>query len=206
MRIGIDLDGVLAEFDSNVTRIANTFWPGRLPEGYTPSDWNFDDKFSKSEWSQIWEEIKSTRNFWYKEEPYTENVEALKNFINSSAGYEVDLYFITSRVETIGSSVLVQSAQWLAKYGLFPNRSHSTVIPVADSKRKGDVLSALKIPIMIDDYDDTVRRLQGMEGTEVYLLDRPWNRHAKDLDDVRLSSLKDYLALAVETATPACSV
>ena len=188
IRFGIDLDGVLANFDQEVTRIAAHLYPGRLEPNYVPKDWDFEGKFSKAEWDEIWTVIKSTPDFWYNQNPYMDSIRDLQRFIGT---HNPDVYFITSRVETTGDSVLVQSARFLRKFDLFPNGGRSTVIPVAHSTKKGNVLEALGLPFMLDDYDKTVAQLQSLKDTKTFVLDRAWNRHAVALP--RVYSVGQYL-------------
>jgi 5'(3')-deoxyribonucleotidase len=189
MRFGIDLDGVLADFGARIIEVANKLWPGKLAEGYVPASWDYTDVFSKEDWSSVWEEVKRTPYFWRDEQEQGEGANELSAFLMRHS--EAEVYYITSRIPTAGSPVLAQSSQWLRDRGLWPRRGYSTVIPVADPKKKADVLQALKLPFFLDDYAVTVQGLQTIENLKTYVLDQPWNRYATHLP--RVFSVAEYL-------------
>lgn len=186
LRFGVDVDGVLANFTYEVARISEQLWPGRLPPDYEPSDWYYTDVFSKADWREIWKQINLTWNFWLKMKAYPSNAGALRYFMYTQAA---ELYYVTSRAKTEGTSVLTQTAVWLETRLL--GGSNSAVIPVPHSGNKKAVIEALELPFFLDDYDQTVRHLQDVPGLKAYVLDRPWNRAATDLP--RVFSVEEYL-------------
>jgi hypothetical protein len=46
-KIAIDVDGVLADFAAGVVDAANSLWPGKLPRGYQPTEWNYTSVLTK---------------------------------------------------------------------------------------------------------------------------------------------------------------
>jgi len=192
IRFGIDLDGVLANFGTNVIEVVNSIWPDRLPLDYVPQDWDYSDVFTKEDWATVWAGIKRTEDFWYREDAIQEGISALDKFLLYTP-HKIDVYFITSRARTMGDTVLAQSSRWLAKFGLWPRNGHSTVIPVEDAKHKEAICAGLKLPFMLDDYAPTVQKLQTVEGLQAYVLDQPWNRYAEHLP--RVYSVAEYLEI-----------
>jgi hypothetical protein len=192
LRFGIDLDGVFGDFGARVKVVANILWPGRLPADYIPTNWDYTDVFTKEDWNEVWRIIKSTPDFWFYEEDYPAAVKAMRDFITDNDDLEV--YYITSRANTAGDSVLRQSYHWLHNRDLFRD-GRMSLIPVQDAKHKEAVCAALKLPLMLDDYAPTVQKLQGVEGMQAYLLDQPWNRYATHLP--RLFSVHEYLDVVV---------
>ena len=190
MRFGIDCDGVLSQFGGRVIEIANKLWPGKMPLDYVPTNWDYTDALTKDEWKEVWLEIRATYKFWVNCLPYRENVWALRMFMNKHK--DADVYFITSRAETIGESVLAQTSKWLDWQDLWPRHGHATVIPVADSQHKAAVIQALQLPFFLDDYAVTVESLQSLPGTKTYVLDQPWNRH---VELPRVASVAEYLKI-----------
>jgi hypothetical protein len=196
LRFGLDLDGVLANFGAQVISAANRLWPNKMPEDYVPDNWDYADVLNKEDWKAVWAEIKATPDFWLDEKEQGNGVEELRDFLDYNTA---EVYFITSRAETVGDSVLVQSSQWLSnRRRLWPRNGYSTVIPVADPKKKRDVIEALKLPFMLDDYAVTVEGLQTLKTTKTYLLDQPWNRYAAHLP--RVFSVKEYLEIVVKNS------
>lgn len=193
MKFGIDLDGVLARFETKAVEVANKLWPGKLPWDYVPQNWNYTDVFSAEDWDKVWIEIKQTPNFWGSIKGYVDNIHSLQSFFNYNPTF--DAYFITSRVETAGDSPLVQSFQWLQERYLAPRNGHSAIIAVSDAKMKAQVIQALKIPYFLDDYAPTVEQLNNLDGfrPQAFVLDRPWNRYAANLP--RVFSVAEYLKI-----------
>jgi hypothetical protein len=197
MRFGIDLDGVLANFGAKVVEIGNKRWPGKFPKDYVPDNWNYEGYLTKEEWAQIWIDIKATPHFWgtLAELPGLVDLQRAVNLYPQSLHDEI--YFITAREKTYGDSPLVQSAEWLSIYGLYPRQGHSVVIPVAASKEKAFLFRALGVKFMLDDYAPTVEALNNIKDDDdqqfmqAYVLDQPWNRYAKDLP--RVFSVEEYL-------------
>ena len=187
-KFGIDVDGVLADFESSFRLAANKIFPDRLPEGYRPDNWDYTDKFTKEEFKAAWVEVNSTPDFYFYEQPMRENVRSLKYFLTE---HKCEVYYITSRRDTAGDSIMRQTEMWLDAQGLLVRRGGACIIPVPNTSAKREVLSALKIPYMLDDYHVTVDSLQSLETTKTFLLDAPWNQHAQHLP--RLYSVAEYL-------------
>lgn len=141
MRIGIDLDDVLADFIGEYIRLANVMYGEGSMEDI-PTDWEWSNfKLSKEQHTKIWDKIKSTRNFWL-------NLKRTKGVTSQnlrSLAKMHDLVFITARVPTKGFSVQQQSAAWLSlELGL----KYPTVI---EEKDKGPLASALYLDYFVDD-------------------------------------------------------
>lgn len=179
MNICFDIDGVLADFGENMSRVVNLRWPGRIPAGYNPPNWDYTDNIAKAEWSQIWDDIKATPEFWRRQLPYERNVDAAVRYINSYT--ETTVYFMTARPDTIGQSSYEQTLGWLVNYGLYPyNREVTTPIIVKDPTEKTQIMIDLGIDFSIDDKQETVERCNKIEGHKAYLLDRSWNQTSSE--------------------------
>lgn len=206
MRFGIDLDGVLANFTENVVDIANRLWPGKLPRGFVPRDWNYTGDLTSEEMSAIFKEIAVTPYFWENESElsgtedladYLRNERYRHNLSSDVASPENQekrdqIYFVTARMATVGNPPLVQSAHWLAGRGFWPRNGFSTVIPVEHAKHKKDLFRGLGLNFMLDDYAPTVRELNGIEGMHAFVLDQPWNQK-ENQDLPRVFSVAEYL-------------
>lgn len=198
MRISIDIDGILAIFtgqDGLIQPIANKLWPGIMPEGYQPPDWDHTDIFTKQHWNRIWEVIKSTDNFWYSAKPYYDNLSALRHFlVNNTA----DLFFITSRADTTGRSVQLQTFNWMLDQNLpvASNWNYSAIVSVPNSKHKRQVMEALNVKFSVDDLGPTVAMCNEIPGHRAYVLDRSWNRDQNY--GPRVGDLKEFLDIVAK--------
>jgi uncharacterized HAD superfamily protein len=142
VKIGVDVDGVLADFVSAHRQISRELFGKPENPDTLPTDWNLSNYgLTDAEFDAVWERIKATRNFWMslKPEPHAGFLEM------DELEQQHELYFITSRVPTKGWSVAQQTSMWLDKnYQLF----RPIVIP---SGEKGLLVKALKIDAFIDD-------------------------------------------------------
>lgn len=193
LRIGIDCDGVLCDFSESLARVANRIWPARIPPDYAPTSWDYEDVFSKEDWSRIWKEITATHYFWYDELPL-DGMFQLRKFLEATR--DIETYFITSRITTGSVSALRQTKLWLEKYGLYPRDHFSHVIVVSSASQKAELIKQHEIKFYLDDYAPTIQSLLGAEAKkeidcESYLLDAPYNHYAAHLP--RVWSVAEYL-------------
>jgi hypothetical protein len=187
MRIAFDCDGVLTNFEKNVYLVAEELWPGKMPKGYIPNDWDYTDIFTKKEWKEVWAKIKTIPDFWLRQPEMAENVQALRDFrlINSAP-----IWFITSRQSTGGVSARYQTQLWLLQRQLISINDLDKVIAVNRPEEKKELIESLVIDTSIDDLAETVTRHNTIPGHRAYVLDQPWNRHSKE---PKVYSVKEFL-------------
>lgn len=205
IRLGIDIDGVLANFTLAFAQAVNTMYGDKihLAEDFEPHTWSWVDSgvVTKEQENRAWEHIKAQEDFWLAMKPYAENVKALEMFLNrvNFAAMPVSIFYITSRVPTAGMSVLKQTRLWLEAFQL--HRYYTAIFPVVHSNNSGGlppklaIVEALGLNAMIDDYLPTVKSL----GRKGWLLDRPWNRADRESWDWEVplqvvSSLEEFLS------------
>ena len=195
MKISIDMDGVLARFDSAFAEACNRVWPGRLPTDFEPTNWDYTKctDLSKAEVNVVWGRIKQTENFWLKLWPYSEGVIALARFLVSQKGH--DVYFTTARVPTPGLTVAKQTQLWLDSCGIRECNNYVGVL-VCEAERKWELYEAMDIAFSIDDKGTTVEECDLLLAPwhRAYLLDRPWNQEAKPAR--RIASVEEFLDAA----------
>ncbi len=172
MRLGIDVDGVLADFGRAFAEAANTIWPDRFPPNYVPPDWDFGG-MSPADQKKVWAVIKRTPNFWSRLRPYSENITALARTL-IGATY-LDIWLVTSRVRTEGATIARQTEQWIRSCGVREGSNFLGIITVEDAKLKQEVYPAVGIEYSIDDYGPTVLECETLPNHHAALLSRPWN-------------------------------
>jgi len=164
-KIGLDIDGVLADFMWS--------WHKLHPEiPSEPDSYDFD-KNIKQRLTDMG--IAGTLDDFYLS--ITPLIEP------EDIPFEVTCY-VTSR--PVSSDV---SAKWLQKCG-FPDRPVFTV-PMGTSKV--DVMKAAGVEIFIDDYYENFIDLNN-KGILTYLYSAPWNMNY-DVGDMRINSLNDILVI-----------
>lgn len=186
LRISFDIDGVLANFVRASVDVANSIWPGRLPEDFQPTGYDYPGVFDKSDWDQVWGVIKKDPCFWENLYTLEDNVCALRAFLS---GGNDRVFFITSRMATGGVSAFEQTDRWLYK-NVFEESPN--LIVVAKSEEKYDLMREFKIQYSIDDLGPTVEACNKIEGHAAYLLDQPWNQ---GYSEPRVNSVQDFVEI-----------
>lgn len=146
MRIGFDVDGVLADFSNTYLRLVikvtgrNLFHPG---DGDDAPCWNWDTYrgYTKEEQRAVWDAIIGDKRGFWRNLPPLPGAEVLGMCI-ADLERRHDIYFVTSRV---GEGAKRESEAWLRQHvGL----DHPTVLI---SSGKGLCAAGLKLDAYIDD-------------------------------------------------------
>lgn len=189
MRIGFDLDGVLANFTDPyaalLTKHAERLFPPRLrllfPKASDewPVLWHWhkpvfeEAGFSESEMREVvrvaWDDLKSS-SFWENlpSKHPAQTAHTLSNLTDwARSGH--DVYFITSRP---GPYAKVQSEQWLRNKGYYGTPT------VCIAQHKGPIAQSLELDLFVDDRPENIRDVyQARSGRcRVALIDAPYNR------------------------------
>lgn len=173
MILGIDVDGVLADFNASfASRLARVTGHNRWTKGFEINVWDWPTAlgYSAADIKRTWDDVIVDRTFWATLPPYLHTQKTMKLLRN--AQNVCDIYFITAR---LGIDAKGQTERWIASfapggYGI----EHPTVIVSSD---KGWCARALKLDYYIDDRLENVEnvRLESPD-TTVQLFDQPWNR------------------------------
>lgn len=173
-KIGWDIDGVLASFVPAFTKIAHEMFGTRIAEEHEATSWNFDWLgLSKEQVDAVWRKIRETENFWGTLPPYL-LPETYSRIGALAEAYPT--YFITSRIQTAGALVELQTQRWLKwKAGI----DEANVIV---SSRKGDCCRGVGVTHYLDDkFTNCLDILKGSPGTQVFMLLREHNKVFMDL-------------------------
>lgn len=171
-RVGLDIDGVLADFVNPFIRrtigvTGKNLFP---PQPFEPTVWldPEDYGYTKQEVSQVWESIKQDPDFWRYLIAYPAALDLLYQIRHWRRDMH-DVYFITSRP---GQSAKWQTEGWLEAYSY----GKPTVLI---SSAKGLCAQALKLDLYIDDKWENC--VDTAPHCKTYLLSQPWNiEQAKD--------------------------
>ena len=135
MRIGFDIDGVLADFRSAFRDLAQRV----LGRAVAP-----EEELRPGDVKRLWEEVARTSNWWLDVPAHEPEQLARVYALARQARWEV--FFMTSRPASAGDSVLVQTQVWLERQGfLLPS-----VLTIAAGGR-GELARMLRLDLMIDD-------------------------------------------------------
>lgn len=168
LRIGIDVDGVLAEFDAGFAARAREMYGNPVP-GYKPGDWDWTDSgLTKEQIGNVWDVVLNEPRFWYTlpDEPgfSTESLEDLQ-----IAGHE--LHFITTRYVTNPNvaTPFEQTFDWIVERGI----TYPSVIVTGE---KGLIAKALNLDVFVDDKPANLEKVrESRPKCRTYLLDQKHN-------------------------------
>ena len=183
MRIGFDVDGVLANFTSAYQRLVVDVAGVDLfasTDATDPPCWLWPEYrgYDTDTLDKVWGRIKGSHDFWMSLSELPDCCTLRTLMLDLQRWHEV--YFVTNRV---GRDVKWQTEQWL--------RLHLQMdLPtVLISSEKGLVAKALRLDVYVDDNADNVndvvrktlpeptfRIIQDQPETRVYLIDKSYNR------------------------------
>ena len=184
-----DVDGVLADFLSAFYREAKCIDISvNVAFAHTNKSWHEFNSISKEVVAATWEKIKSTPCWWMSLKPFLCK-QTLERINLLHIRHEV--YFVTSRIRTVGESVQYQTKFWLHEQGIY----HAAVI---STPKKGDIAKAVKADFSIDDKWENAQCVHWLtEGaTKSYLLNRPYNQVEAGVGSrrvVRVNTAEEYL-------------
>ena len=182
MRIGVDIDGVLANFnDSFISTIIEVtgrdLFPERpfdIPTWYYPEFYGYTKEEMDFVIGSVWKAVKANETFWQNLKPYPTTLNDLRYLVErEDSGDEV--YYITDRA---GITPKFQTEMW------FLGQDGTDVVPtVLISGMKGLCAKALKLDVYIDDkWENILNVIEMSPNTRVFILDRPWNRGHDDVE------------------------
>ncbi len=191
LRIGIDLDGVVANFISGFEESAHHKL-GPETDGHTDPDQAMVDQLTTSEMKRVWNAIQETPNWWTYLAPY--EPEQLKRLYSLARRHKWEVFFLTRRPQTAGETVQFQTQWWLEREG-FPLPS---VVTVPGSR--GELANALRLDLVIDDQLLNCIEIISASKTRVILIHRGFPDETPDLTANRGIGVADNLEQAIDVA------
>lgn len=179
MRIGFDIDGVLADFSRGFmdALIASAGVNRFLPDDDTDApcwDWDKYRGYTSDERKRAWSNVHQSSDFWMNLPPL-ENVNTLRMMLRELERKH-EVYFLTNR---IGQRVKRQTEIWLVehlKYPLQLDGVYPTVL-ITEHRTKGDAARTLGLHAYIDDNYDNVHDVAlAVPTCRVYLRNRRYNQ------------------------------
>jgi len=161
LRIGFDLDGVVADFRTAFLEAAANLL-GRDAIRRPSAPMPVFDAVSAADAKRVWRVITETPNWWLGLAPYEPAQIARLYQLMRRHRWEVS--FLTSRIPTAGDSVQFQSQAWLEAYGFYM----PAVVTVPGSR--GEIANALRLDVVIDDQFLNCLEVVGASQTKAILL------------------------------------
>lgn len=174
MKIGFDVDGVLANFCTAYEALhvevtgRNNFAPYDDETG--PITWNWPRVYgyTAEETNEVWNRIKKSSRFNMTLTALPD-AEVLSDWYWRGNQYPHDIYFVTARV----GGAKRQTEHWLEAF-LGHDEEPLTVLIASD---KGAIAKALNLDIYVDDnWHNAYNTGKASPTTQVFLIDRAYNR------------------------------
>ena len=140
LRIGIDIDGVLADFRTAFHEAAV-----RSLRHDVDDDLDFESvsPLSAADVRRVWEYIATAPNWWMEVPAYEPDQIARLYSLTRASGWEV--FFMTKRPPSAGDSVQFQTQWWIERFGFYL----PAVLTVPGSR--GDIANGLRLDLVVDD-------------------------------------------------------
>jgi hypothetical protein len=140
LRIGIDIDGVLADFRTAFRKASKSSLGHAIDESDDPKS---AESLGQKDVKRVWEQIARTSNWWMTLQPYEPDQVARLYSLTRAAGWEV--FFLTNRPASAGDTVQFQTQWWIERQGFYL----PAVLTVPGSR--GDIANGLRLDLVIDD-------------------------------------------------------
>jgi hypothetical protein len=140
LRIGIDIDGVLADFRSAFHEAAMRSLRHDVDD---TQDLETLSPLSAADVRRVWDYIATTHNWWMEVPAYEPDQIARLYSLMRAAKWEV--FFMTKRPPSAGDSVQFQTQWWIERFGFYL----PSVLTVPGSR--GDIANGLRLDLVLDD-------------------------------------------------------
>lgn len=183
IKVIVDVDGVLANYNAGIADIARDLYGIELPlHPRDITDWYQCSKMiGKERWVVVWDRVMRDPQFLSGLPPLaTPNEFARLESLNLTS----DLYFVTNR-SVFGAKTITE--QWLMGHGI----SAPTVVL---SRHKGFAAAGIEADFVIDDSPQNVMDIyRDSPKTKIYLMSYPYNREVEYLATKCVNSFGEFL-------------
>lgn len=162
LRLGFDMDGVLADLNGALVREATRLFPGievragaesavappavepEAAEGADPAETSPANLLlTRRQERQLWDAVKRIENFWESLDETEPGIVA--RLAQTARARRWEVMFLTSRPRTAGDVVQLQSQRWLAAKGF----DYPALYVVSTSR--GKIAAGLELDVVVDD-------------------------------------------------------
>jgi hypothetical protein len=173
LRLGFDIDGVLANFRGAFRTTAANLVRGEIGS-FDPddTDTDTDSPLDADDVRRVWDYIAKTPNWWMEIDAYEPEQIARLYGLTRAAGWEV--FFMTKRPPSAGDSVQFQTQWWIERFGFYL----PSVLTVPGSR--GDVANALRLDLIVDDQLINCVEVVSASSTKAILMQRSHDTALRD--------------------------
>jgi 5'(3')-deoxyribonucleotidase len=173
LRIGVDVDGVLADFNTSfIERVIKVTGIDRFGKGFIPTTWNYPESvgYSPEEVAAVWEDIKGDPYFWRNLPAYAHTAQVL-TYLSHLQHIGHDVYFITARPGVVAKKQTEEWLQYKCRMQYLAAPSPTVLI----SSNKGLCAQVLNLDIYVDDRVENVLDVLNKRGCATFMFAQPWN-------------------------------
>ena len=171
LRVGFDIDGVLADFRTAFRQTAERCL--RKPVAEDTGDEQSRAPLTADDIRRVWDHIGKTPNWWLDVPAYEPAQIARLYGLMRSTGWEI--FFMTKRPPSAGDSVQFQTQWWIERFGFYL----PSVLTVPGSR--GEVSNGLRLDLIIDDQIINCAEVIGAGPTKALLMLREPDQAARTL-------------------------
>jgi hypothetical protein len=190
LRLGVDIDGVLADFRTAFRDAARECLRRDVPL----ESQSEDASLSHADIDRVWSHIGRSANWWMGVKAY-EPAEIANLYALARSG-KWEICFLTKRPASAGDAVQFQTQWWLEQQGFYL----PAVITVPGSR--GDLANALRLDLVIDDQFVNCAEVIGAGPTKALLMlrdpDPRMEKHAMDRGVGVVASLADTIPILLQ--------
>ena len=186
LRIGVDIDGVLADFRTAFHAAAVYCLHRDVADSDDPEPVG---PLSPDDIRQVWDYIARTQNWWMEVPPYEPDQIARLYSLTRAVGWEV--FFLTKRPPSAGDSVQFQTQWWIERFGFYL----PAVLTVPGSR--GDIANGLRLDMIIDDQILNCIEVVSASPTKALLMLRSTNAATREHASNRGVGVVSSLAEAI---------
>ena len=168
LRIGIDIDGVLADFRTAFHETAVRLLRHDVDDSPELESVN---PLSAADVRRVWEHIAGAQNWWMQVPAYEPDQIARLYSLTRAGGWEV--FFMTKRPPSAGDSVQFQTQWWIERFGFYL----PAVMTVPGSR--GDIANGLRLDLVLDDQLINCVEVISTAPTKAVLVQRSTDSGAK---------------------------
>src|SRR5215471_6647170 len=140
LRIGIDVDGVIADFRTAFHAAAVRCLRHDVADS---DDLESAGPLSPEDVRRVWEYVARTQNWWMDVPPY--EPDQIARLYSLTRAMEWEVFFMTKRPPSAGDSVQFQTQWWIERFGFYL----PAVLTVPGSR--GDIANGLRLDLALDD-------------------------------------------------------
>ncbi len=169
LRIGVDVDGVLADFRTAFHDAARRCLRRKTEE---PEDPKAPEAVLEKDVKRVWDWVAKQTNWWMDLQAYEPDQIERLYAVSRAAGWEV--FFLTNRPASAGDSVQFQTQWWIERHGYFL----PSVLTVPGSR--GDIANGLRLDLIVDDLSINCVEVVSASPSKALLMLREENRVVED--------------------------